>query len=123
MPHPTDIHVGQRVKQARLARKMSQTALGKSLGVSFQQVQKYESGVNRIGSSRLWDIAGLLETPVSFFFEGLKGKSGNSTVEPALNRHSLELARAIEQLPDGDVKRRFIRLVEACLQARTKRTG
>ena len=54
MPHPTDVHVGKRVRQARLAKGLSQGALGKSLGVSFQQVQKYESGANRIGSSRLF---------------------------------------------------------------------
>lgn len=118
MPHPTDVHVGQRVRQARLARKMSQTALGRALGVSFQQVQKYESGVNRIGSSRLWDISSLLETPVSFFFDGLKAKGRKSPEEPALNRQSLELARTIEQLPDGDVKKRFVRLIEACVRAR-----
>lgn len=118
MPHPTDVHVGQRVKQARLARSMSQTALGKSLGVSFQQVQKYESGVNRIGSSRLWDIANLLETPVSFFFEGLNKKGRPRREEPALSRQSIELARAIEQLPDADLKKHFIRLVQACIQTR-----
>ena len=119
MPHPTDVHVGQRVRQARLARKMSQTSLGRSLGVSFQQVQKYESGVNRIGSSRLWDIASLLNTPVSFFFEGLRPNARKSKEEPALNRQSIELARAIEQLPDADVKRRFIRLIDACVRARS----
>ena len=70
-PNPTDRYVGARVRMRRLMLGMSQTALGNSLGVTFQQVQKYEKGTNRIGASRLQQIAGTLQVPVAFFFEEL----------------------------------------------------
>jgi transcriptional regulator with XRE-family HTH domain len=70
-PNPTDRYVGARVRMRRLMLGMSQTALGDSLGVTFQQVQKYEKGTNRIGASRLQQIAGSLQVPVAFFFEEL----------------------------------------------------
>jgi hypothetical protein len=70
-PNPTDRYVGARVRMRRLMLGMSQTALGNSLGVTFQQVQKYEKGTNRIGASRLQQIAGSLQVPVAFFFEEL----------------------------------------------------
>ena len=69
MPHPTDVHVGQRAREARVAKGMTQTDLGDALGLSFQQVQKYEKGTNRIGSSRLWEICKVLAQPITFFFE------------------------------------------------------
>jgi transcriptional regulator with XRE-family HTH domain len=121
VPHPTDIHVGRRVRQARLAKKFSQGTMGRSLGVSFQQIQKYESGANRIGSSRLWDISVLLETPVEFFFDGLQdqGPEGNAeSKEPPLSRRTIELARLIERVPSEEVRNGFLRLIEACVSAR-----
>jgi transcriptional regulator with XRE-family HTH domain len=69
-PHPTDKHVGRRVRMRRLMLGMSQTTLGDALGLTFQQVQKYEKGTNRIGAGRLQRISELLQVPVSFFFEG-----------------------------------------------------
>jgi transcriptional regulator with XRE-family HTH domain len=68
--HPTDKHVGQRVRMRRQMLGMSQTKLGDSLGLTFQQVQKYEKGKNRVGASRLQHISKLLQVPVEFFFEG-----------------------------------------------------
>ena len=73
MPHPVDVHVGKRVREARAMKGMSQTALGNALGISFQQVQKYEKGNNRIGASRLWDISKVLDVSTAYFFEGLEG--------------------------------------------------
>lgn len=70
IPHPTDKHVGSRVRMRRLMLGMSQEKLGDALGVTFQQVQKYEKGVNRISASRLQQIAHILQVPVTFFFEG-----------------------------------------------------
>lgn len=67
-PHPVDIHVGTILRQARLAARMSQSALGKTAGVRFQQIQKYESGANRVSASRLWEMAKTLETPIELFF-------------------------------------------------------
>jgi transcriptional regulator with XRE-family HTH domain len=97
--------------------------MGRSLGVSFQQIQKYESGANRIGGSRLWDISVLLETPVAFFFDGLqdKGPERNAeSKEPPLSRRTIELARLIERVPSEEVRNGFLRLIEACVAARKK---
>ena len=122
MPHPTDIHVGKRVRQARLAKGLSQGALGKSLGVSFQQVQKYESGANRIGSSRLWDISVILDTPIEFFFEGLSGDAAHGSrlrenVDRPMTRRTIQLAEAINRLRDENAKIHFLRLIQAYSKA------
>ncbi len=116
MPRETDIHIGRRLREARLARVLSQGALGKKLGVTFQQVQKYESGANRIGGSRLWDISGILEVPVSYFFEGLPSAGAPATPEAAeapLMRRSLKLAKEIDAIEDETVKQQMLRLVRA----------
>ncbi|MCG8692460.1 MAG: helix-turn-helix transcriptional regulator [Minwuiales bacterium] len=74
-PDPVDVHVGRRLREARLLAGQSQTALGRALGVTFQQVQKYENGANRLGSSRLWQAAQHLNISLDYFFEGLPGYS------------------------------------------------
>ncbi len=71
IPNPVDVHVGQRLRQARKHAGLSQTALGRALGITFQQIQKYENGSNRLGSSRLWHAANCLDIGVGYFFEGL----------------------------------------------------
>ena len=118
MLHPTDEHVGKRVRQARIAKSLSQGALGQALGISFQQVQKYESGSNRIGSSRLWDISQILDTPIEFFFEGLAPRGSSNTMEGAaeeepMTRRTIQLAKAINNLHDEEAKMHFLRLIEA----------
>ena len=116
MGRETDKLIGRRLREARLARGLSQGALGKKLGVTFQQVQKYESGANRIGGSRLWDISGILEVPVGHFFEGLPATgTADSTREPEapLTRRSLELAKEIDAIPDETIKLQVLRLVRA----------
>jgi transcriptional regulator with XRE-family HTH domain len=116
MPRETDKHIGRRLREARMARGFSQGALGKKLGVTFQQVQKYESGANRIGGSRLWDISGVLDVPVGYFFEGLPaaGKTGSGCgPEAPLTRRSLVLAKEIEAIPDEHLKSQVLRLVRA----------
>ncbi|NCB09833.1 MAG: XRE family transcriptional regulator, partial [Bacteroidia bacterium] len=70
-PNPIDVYVGNRVRVRRTLLGISQEKLGKDLGLTFQQVQKYEKGLNRIGASRLWDLSRVLKTPVSFFYEGI----------------------------------------------------
>lgn len=70
-PNPVDVHVGSRVRLRRMLMGLSQEKLGESLGLTFQQVQKYERGVNRIGASRLWDLSRVLGVPVGFFFENM----------------------------------------------------
>jgi len=69
--NPIDLHVGKRLKKARLSRGMSQERLAKAMNITFQQVQKYEKGLNRIGASRLWDLAQVLDVPISYFYEGM----------------------------------------------------
>ena len=112
MAHPTDVHVGRRLREARLAKGMTQTDLGNALGVSFQQVQKYEKGTNRIGSSRLWDICTVLDVTVAYFFEGLS-RGGKSEPEPALSSRAIKLAKEIDEIRDDDVKTHFLRLVRS----------
>ena len=116
MPRETDKHIGRRLREARLARGFSQGVLGKKLGITFQQVQKYESGANRIGGSRLWDISGVLGVPVEYFFEGL---SAAGSIPPAreggapLTRRSLALAKEIDAIPDENIRLQVLRLVRA----------
>ena len=116
MANEIDVHIGKRLREARLANGVSQEALGKALGISFQQVQKYERGSNRIGGSRLWDISNVLDTPVGFFFAGLdeKGRSKKMhTLAPKgrLSRRTVELARALNALRDEGAKAHFLRLI------------
>jgi len=87
-PHPVDIHVGQRVRMRRNQLGMSQTGLGEELGITFQQVQKYERGTNRISTSKLYEIATTLDVPITYFFEDLK-RSDKMEREPVatLERH------------------------------------
>ena len=71
MKHPVDLHVGQLVRQRRWLLGMTQQQLAEKVGIKFQQIQKYETGANRISSSRLWDISEVMDVPVNFFFDGL----------------------------------------------------
>ena len=117
MYHKTDIHIGRRLRERRIALGMSQSELAERLGISFQQVQKYESGANRISGSRLWDIATVLETPVAYFFEGLEGGMDEGAEEKPLDRQTLELARAVNAIDDEGVKTQLVRLVKAFAKA------
>lgn len=124
-PNPVDIHVGSRVRLRRNMIGMSQEKLGDSLGITFQQVQKYEKGTNRIGASRLQAIARILEVPVSFFFEdapggesdGKEGFSENSqtrfVVDFLNSSEGLQLNRAFVKISDPQVRRRVVDLVKA----------
>lgn len=112
MPHSTDIHVGRKVRETRIAKGMSQQQLGATLGVSFQQVQKYEKGSNRIGSSRLYAIAQTLEVPVSYLFDGLGGTADESFT--ALPRRTIKLAKQIDSIPDENIRGQVLNLIKAC---------
>jgi transcriptional regulator with XRE-family HTH domain len=109
MPHPTDVHVGHRLREVRIMRGLTQTQLGERLGISFQQVQKYEKGTNRIGSSRLWDMCGILDVPVSFFFEGL---ADDKSDDEKISRRALQLAKELDRIADDDVKTNFLQLLK-----------
>jgi len=121
-PREQDIHIGRRLRDARLARGLSQGLLGKKLGVSFQQVQKYESGANRIAGSRLWDISRVLEVPVGYFFEGCLSSGAPASSEAAeapLMRRSIELAKAIDAIEDETIKQQMLRLVRLIAKGRS----
>ncbi len=107
-----DLELGKRIRLRRVEQKISQAELGDRLGVSFQQVQKYEKGVNRVGASRLQQIATALDVPVTFFYEG---DGGTRQVESLLfldSAFSLRLLRAYAKIEDQRVQRQFVSLME-----------
>jgi transcriptional regulator with XRE-family HTH domain len=113
-----DKHVGTRLRVRRMMLGMSQPDIGDALGVTFQQVQKYESGVNRIGAGRLHQIAGILGVPVTFFFEGTSAsaKAGSLPAEDPMgglaNSGALRLVMAFTRITDRELRRQIVRLVE-----------
>jgi transcriptional regulator with XRE-family HTH domain len=121
--HPTDKHVGQRVRMRRLLLGLSQTKLADRLGLTFQQVQKYEKGTNRISASRLQRISQILQVPVAFFFEGApheRGERHAQTDAPSPQYVSdylatpdgLHLTKAFMQIPNAKLRRAVVNLVE-----------
>jgi transcriptional regulator with XRE-family HTH domain len=125
-PHPIDIHVGMRLRQRRTLVGMSQEKLGAALGLTFQQVQKYERGANRISASKLHEVATALSVPISYFFEGL-GSTALAVNIPGVSesqqapfeedylerRETLELVRAYYRINDPNIRRRFYDLLKA----------
>jgi transcriptional regulator with XRE-family HTH domain len=123
VPNPIDKHVGSRVRMRRLMLSMSQGKLGDALGITFQQVQKYEKGANRIGAGRMQQIAHVLQVPVGFFFEGASdgsvlGKSEEGTRSVALlddfvsSPEGLRLVQAFLRVENPEVRRRIVALVQ-----------
>lgn len=98
-PHPVDIHVGRRVRIRRVMREMSQTKLAEQLGLTFQQLQKYESGANRISASRLWHVAQILDVPVTYFFEGIEG--ADQAVPESGDVEGIRFALMVQALPEA----------------------
>lgn len=122
-PNPIDKHVGSRVRMRRMMLNMSQEKLGDALSLTFQQVQKYEKGTNRIGASRLQQISGILSVPVSFFFEGAPHSGGHSAgmseaPSPAYvsdflaTSDGLSLTKAFMRIKNSKLRRRIVELVE-----------
>ena len=110
MKHPVDVHVGKRVRHRRWMIGMTQQQLAERVGIKFQQIQKYETGMNRISASRLWDIADALEVPVSFFFDGLEEANHGDSVVPAdlmADKEALELVRSYYAIPETQRRRLF----------------
>ena len=126
-PHPVDVHVGGRVRLRRTLLGMSQEKLGEALGLTFQQVQKYEKGMNRIGSSKLYQLTRILDVPVSFFFDDMSEATasedssaptkvnGREVVEkdPMLKRETLELVRAYYRITDPTARKRLFDLAKS----------
>ncbi len=127
-PNPVDVHVGSRVRLRRTLLGLSQEKLGEALGLTFQQVQKYEGGTNRIGSSRLWDLSRVLECSMSFFFEEMDVATAGASPrhlsvetpdmaprdkDPMTKRETLELVRAYYRIKDYAVRRRIYELAKS----------
>lgn len=108
MAHAVDIHVGKRIRHRRWAIGMTQQQLAQAVGIKFQQVQKYETGANRVSASRLWDIARTLDVPVSLFFEGLEAADGGANIQDILSdKEAMDLLRAFHDIPDHQRRRLF----------------
>lgn len=120
MVHPIDTHVGKRLRECRTVAGMSQQAIGDALGVSFQQVQKYETGTNRISSSRLYELSAILGVTVAYFFEEVQ--QGRAAIPALLSaplpeninrRETLEMIRAYYGIPGEDARRGVFELIKA----------
>ncbi|HVZ07259.1 helix-turn-helix domain-containing protein [Rhodopila sp.] len=131
-PSPIDVHVGSRIRLRRTLLGMSQERLGDSLGLTFQQVQKYERGVNRVGASRLFDLSRVLDVPISFFFDDMpdslaatfggtpqrRGGNSQDAADPfgddtLSRRETLELVRAYYRITDPSVRKRIFDLIKS----------
>lgn len=115
MKHPVDVHVGKRIRHRRWLVGMTQQQLAESVGIKFQQIQKYETGMNRVSASRLWDIAVVLSVPVSFFFEGFKEDAPTADVPAETDipldilkdKEALDLIRSYYAIPETQRRRLF----------------
>ena len=114
MKHPVDVHVGKRMRHRRWMNGTTQQQLAEKVGIKFQQIQKYETGMNLVSASRLWDIAHALGVPVSFFFEGLGAAAqeevmGGSDMPGDIlsDREALELLRSYYAIPENQRRRLF----------------
>ncbi len=111
MKHPVDVHVGKRIRHRRWMVGMTQQQLAEKVGIKFQQIQKYETGMNRVSASRLWDISEALDVKVGFFFDGLsEGVDEQQNDLPAdilADKEALELVRSYYAIPETQRKRLF----------------
>lgn len=133
-PSPVDVHVGSRIRLRRTLLGMSQERLGEALGLTFQQVQKYERGVNRVGASRLFDLSRVLDVPISFFYDDMpepmagayggqasrpiagfaESQDGFGAPEEAMNRReTTDLVRAYYRITDASVRKRVLDLMKS----------
>ncbi len=122
VPHPVDTHVGRRMRQQRELCGLTQGELARQLGLSFQQIQKYETGANRISSSRMWQVCEVLDVTPGYFFEGLEGKKqrgrrpggiAEESQDGRSARQVLVLNKAFKQVDDTRVRRQVVQLVKS----------
>ncbi|WP_333847652.1 helix-turn-helix transcriptional regulator [Phaeobacter italicus] len=99
MAHEVDIHVGKRIRKLRWLRDWTQQQLAEAVGIKFQQIQKYETGANRVSASRLWDISKALGAPIEFFFDGLNGAATNDLSEVTANKETTDFFLALKSMP------------------------
>ena len=110
MKHPVDAHVGKRIRHRRWMVGMTQQQLADKVGIKFQQIQKYETGMNRVSASRLWDVADALGVSISFFFEGLADGPGSAAApqgDMMADKEALELVRSYYAIPEAQRRRLF----------------
>ncbi|MEO9819110.1 MAG: helix-turn-helix transcriptional regulator [Paracoccaceae bacterium] len=120
MTHPVDVHVGKRIRQRRWLIGMTQQTLADMVGIKFQQIQKYETGANRVSASRLWDIGEAMGVPASFFFEGMVTSEGLALEDPQsseransmpadlmADKEAMELVRSYYSIPENQRRRLF----------------
>jgi transcriptional regulator with XRE-family HTH domain len=133
-PNPIDIHVGSRIRLRRNMLALSQEKLGEAIGLTFQQVQKYERGANRVGASRLHELSRVLDVPVSFFFDDMdpvrapaipggfaEPPAEDFDADPLRKRETLELVSAYYQIEDPVLRRRLFDLLKAMAVAEDRR--
>jgi len=135
-PNPIDVHVGSRIRLRRTLLGMSQQKLGEAIGLTFQQVQKYERGTNRVGSSRMFELARVLDVAVSYFFEEMgsdvaargrqhafgiasEAPTVGAAADPMTKRETLELVRAYYKITDAKVRKRLFEMTKALAAAAT----
>lgn len=117
MPHPVDVHVGKRIRQRRWLIGMTQQQLAEKVGIKFQQIQKYETGANRVSASRLWDISDALDVNMTFFFDGLAqdthdangapAQGANVPADLAEDKEAMDLVRSYYAIPENQRRRLF----------------
>ena len=119
-PNPVDIHVGSRLRLRRTLQGMTQSTLAKALDLSFQQIQKYERGTNRIGSSRLYQFSQILDAPIAYFFKGAPKvgdpqprETGRNAAAFQSKRETLELVRAYTRISDSNTRKRLLNVAKA----------
>ncbi|ODS00053.1 hypothetical protein AUC68_02680 [Methyloceanibacter methanicus] len=124
-PQQTDVVVGHNIRFWRLERKMSQTDLANLLGLTFQQIQKYENGANRVGASRLMQIATALEVPIHAFFDGAGPEADEmeSPIKFVGDQQALRLVRAFADIDDAGLRRSVVNLVEGIAGSQPEESG
>lgn len=117
MPHPVDIHVGKRLKEIRTMRGLTQSNVAHHLGISFQQLQKYETGANRVSASRMFELSRLLKISPSFFFEGLEGERYES--QPPMDPETARIASVLSGITNEKLKSRLNTLISEIARSDT----
>jgi transcriptional regulator with XRE-family HTH domain len=128
VPHPVDVHVGGRIRTRRLLVGMNQETLAEELGLTFQQVQKYESGANRVSASRLAEIADILTVPVEYFFSQMDDpETPGDAPDRELREHmrrpdTIEFVRYYYAIPDPEIRRQFMEMIKAVARSAANRS-
>lgn len=115
MTHPVDTHVGKRIKEIRTVRGLTQSNVADHLGISFQQLQKYETGANRVSASRMFEISKLLNITPAFFFEGLEGQ--NYDTMPPMDMETARIASALSRIKNKKLKNRINTLISEIVRS------